>query len=846
VALVVVVTSAFDGLGNSDALVPGMGAVDAGGLLAIGAFGEQLGIANGAGGVLGASVAFLAFSLPPASLFAGRSGRLATGFALAVLACSIEVAPGPPAGLVVALLLVAVPVLDAGVTVYDRARRRRPAFVDRHDHLVHRLGAHGASTLEAVVLLAGVQSALVVLAVLLARDVLPLLFVGVVALVVLGALGGYALRAPSERIAPVGLTPRTRWVLGGLVVLLALGTVPVVLAVPDVTDTMERGRMAAERGLDAARTGDAATAELQFRRAAGYFAEARDRLGALRYEPARLVPGVASNLRAARALADVGRDLAENGAAVTAAVVPEALAVVDGRVPLEEVRRVTPELQRAVRTLDQALVRLDAVVDEPYLLGPVRDAVDQVRPELARGAREARNTAAAARLAPAIFGGDATRRYLLVVQNPAENRGTGGLIGSYGILTVADGEVTVDRLERTGVWNAALEARARSGGVEYDAPGDYRKRYGMFQPATQLQAVNLSPDFPTVGRVLASLAPQAGVGDVDGALAVDPEGLAALLRLTGPVTVPGWPEEITADNVVDVTLRYAYVRFASTPERADFLGDVADEVVVAATRGALGEPAQVAQVLGAAARQGHLALWFADPGEQRLAAAVGASGGLARGGRDVVHVTTANVGGNKLDYYLERDLDYRVELRPDGEGRGATATATLAVRLESTAPTEGLPQIVAGPFEGGAPGEFVAGENVSYVSVYSPLVATRVALDGDPVPTIAGEELGLEAFSTVVRIPAGEGRTLAADLEGRLRLTGRGDYVLALGSQPMVQAGRARISVSVPDGYRITGATRLQRVTGGRATGIVALDGPRTVRVRIEPNPRGVWERLDG
>ena len=145
------------------------------------------------------------------------------------------------------------------------------------------------------------------------------------------------------------------------------------------------------------------------------------------------------------------------------------------------------------------------------------------------------------------------------------------------------------------MWNGNLEDL---GDPTYEAPEDYVRRYGQFLPQRNLQNVNLSPDFPTVGKVLESLAPQAGVGDVDGVVAVDPEGLAAILELTGPVPVAGWPTDITAENVVDVTLSEAYRAFADTPERADFLGDVAQTVVDEATSGRLGDSAKVARGAG--------------------------------------------------------------------------------------------------------------------------------------------------------------------------------------------------------------------------------------------------------
>ena len=91
---------------------------------------------------------------------------------------------------------------------------------------------------------------------------------------------------------------------------------------------------------------------------------------------------------------------------------------------------------------------------------------------------------------------------------------------------------------------------------------------------------------------------------------------------------------------MQVTLSDAYAAFAETPERADFLGDVAQVAVEAATSGNLGRPAQIAKVMGAAAHEGHLILAFARPEEQELAVELGVSGRMepVRSGRGRGHV----------------------------------------------------------------------------------------------------------------------------------------------------------------------------------------------------------------
>ena len=491
-------------------------------------------------------------------------------------------------------------------------------------------------------------------------------------------------------------------------------------------------------------------------------------------------------MRAARTLAEIGTDLADAGESVTIAVDPEALKVVDGRLPLEEIKTILPKLRKGAAALARANDRLNEVRNGPYLAQPVREALGKIHTQLARANREAQHAAVAAELAPAIFGGQGPRTYLLVVQNNAESRATGGFIGSYGLITAQDGKLHVGDLLRSGTWNNTLRVLPD---VTFGTPDDYRTRYTQFDPATTLQNVNLSPDFPSVAQVLMSLAPQAGLTKVDGVLAVDPEGLAALLQLTGPVSVAGWPTEITADNVVQVTLRDAYAAFADTPERVDFLGDVAHVAVDEATSGNLGRPAQIAKVLGAAAHEGHLILAFARPEEQKLAVELGVSGRMDPVRSDAVAVTTSNAGANKIDYYLQRSVRYTVILDPNTRATAAHVSGSLDVTLDNTAPAEGLPQIVIGPFDA----RFYAGENRSLVSIYTPLRIAGAQINGKSAKVSPGAERGRRVYSLFTQMPARSTSTVDTKLEGDVILHD-GWYDVAVRHQPTLQPDRVHVS----------------------------------------------------
>lgn len=406
-------------------------------------------------------------------------------------------------------------------------------------------------------------------------------------------------------------------------------------------------------------------------------------------------------------------------------------------------------------------------------------------------------------------------------------------------MTADDGKLTVGDIIRTGVWNAQLRALPE---VTWSAPIDYQRRYAPFHPETTLQNVNLSPDFPSVTQVLLSLAPQAGVGVVDGVMSIDPSGLAALLRLTGGVDVADWPETITADNVVDITLRDAHAKYPEdTEDRVNLLSEVAHAAVDKATSNSLGKPSQIAKVLGQAAHEGHIILGFARPAEQQLAVELGVAMNFDAAPSDGIALTTSNAGGNKIDYYVQRDVDYRVTLEPNDDASEAIAQGRLVSTITNTAPTTGLPQIVIGPFDA----RFVAGESRNFVSLYSPLEFVDAGIDGNFNTVAPNREQGHNVVSFYADVLSKQSKTVSANLAGKLELHD-GWYSLQVRHQPTLNPDRVHVSVDVPEGWRIDKAPGMERPFARRASASFEQVKDATFRVHLvrDTGTWDLWKRL--
>jgi hypothetical protein len=409
-----------------------------------------------------------------------------------------------------------------------------------------------------------------------------------------------------------------------------------------------------------------------------------------------------------------------------------------------------------------------------------------------------------------MLGADEPRHYFLAVQTPAEERGTGGLIGNYGEITADKGRLSLTRFGRIGELNEFNVSVPRT----LVAPPDYIERYARFAPQLQWLNVNLSPDFPTVAGVIAELYPQSGGQEVDGVIAVDPAGLAAILQLVGGVRVGSWPDLITSDNAVQILLRDQYNRF-QYDDRVDFLGEVAQETWRRLTSGFLPSPQALVTALGPAVQGKHLLLAATRPSEEQVFDEMGAAGRMAPVNGDFLGVIVQNAAANKADAFLSRDIDYDVNLDP-GSGR---LEGVLKVVLRNDAPSSGLPDYVIGNTI-----DLPKGTNRMLLSVYTPWEILAATSDGQEVRLEDQRELGRRVFSTPVVIPPGTSVSLEFRLSGKMP---RADiYRLDVHSQPAAGADQLRTSLSLSSGWRVDGG-------GRRATQSLPLDADRTLEVPL-------------
>jgi hypothetical protein len=171
--------------------------------------------------------------------------------------------------------------------------------------------------------------------------------------------------------------------------------------------------------------------------------------------------------------------------------------------------------------------------------------------------------------------------------------------------------------------------------------------------------------------------------------------------------------------------------------------------------GHLDSPRQLLDALGKAVSEGRISVWSASPDDQKLIEETPLAHLVPNDSAPYAAVVINNLGGNKLDYYLTRQIEYSA----DG-CESSTRKSTVTVRLTNTVTNEqSLTEYVAG--QSGIKGQLIDvpwGSDVTSVT----LLATKGSalagafVNGTKVPVFRGVERGHPTFESQLAILPGK------------------------------------------------------------------------------------------
>ena len=307
---------------------------------------------------------------------------------------------------------------------------------------------------------------------------------------------------------------------------------------------------------------------------------------------------------------------------------------------------------------------------------PVGKAAREVQDRVTQLNSGVQSADSATRLLPDMLGGDGARTYLLVVQNNAEIRSTGGLPGSLSFLQADDGKV------RLGFRGSAADFPPLAQPVLPLSPGEL----DIYGPALgkDVRDTNLTPDFPRTGQLLSAIVAREPGQKLDGVVSVDPIALSQVLRATGPIKVG--QETFNASNVVAKLLNESYQRLPTQDLQNAYFAGASRDIANALLSGARTSRRWCAGSATASA-SGGCSSGAATPSEQESSRPRGSPGGspATTGAQPHVGVYLNDAKGSKMEYFLR----YRGDVKSLGCAANGRQTVQTSMTFASTAPPRG-------------------------------------------------------------------------------------------------------------------------------------------------------------
>lgn len=440
---------------------------------------------------------------------------------------------------------------------------------------------------------------------------------------------------------------------------------------------------------------------------------------------ATALPVVGDDARGVRTVADVVDDLSADGIPPLAAVATDLDRLVPqgGRIDVAAVESLADPIAAADLALSDARAQLRDE-DPSGFVARLRSEYRELQGLIDDAASATDAADVAVGMLPELLGSQERREFLLVFQNNAELRATGGLPGAMALIAAEDGRIELARQDTAAAFGARETPVLPLTPEEKDIFSD--------QLGTFIQNANFIPDWPRAAQLMrARWEERHPEDDLDGVFIVDTVALSYLLAATGPIEVGDYT--LTSENAVSLLLNQAYLDIEDTTAQDEFFAEVASTVFEAVSSGQVERPRELLRALVRGGSEGRINVNFTDDVEQEQIASRRIAGATDAGAPETgaIDVTLLDGTGSKMSYYL----DYRVEAdvtRCTGEG----ADVRVRTSLVSDPPDD--PASLPPSITGGTNTSTKPGNQLVQVRLFAPPEARLTGF------TIRGKEYGTD------------------------------------------------------------------------------------------------------
>lgn len=397
--------------------------------------------------------------------------------------------------------------------------------------------------------------------------------------------------------------------------------------------------------------------------------------------------------------------------------------------------------------------------------------------------------------APTLLGADQPRVYLLVAQNSDELRATGGFITGVSLLKIDHGNISVSNFKDSYSVDNLNKAHPA-------APGPLQ-RY-MYAYYWVFRDGNWSPDFPTTARQLEALYQIDQGITADGVIAVNQKLLPQLLEAMGPVTLDTYNETINASNAMAKIQEYwaSPLGLGQSTDwwehRKDFTGKLFEAMMGHLMSGDL-DRVKLASALVQGIMSKDLLIYVNDSGAT-IPSSLSNMDSLFSGPGDALMLVDSNVGFNKVDSNVRRQLDYAVNVDESG-----SMQATVTITYTNLSAANGT-FCVHVPYFPTQYSELQQGCYWDYVRLIVPPRAEMIEATRELNATAEVLSQGRTSLGGYFFVERGKKKTIHFSYRVPSLIQSGSDYILRLEKQPGSPNIPATIRVTLPEGWHVRSA----------------------------------------
>ncbi|MBI5413630.1 DUF4012 domain-containing protein [Candidatus Peregrinibacteria bacterium] len=384
----------------------------------------------------------------------------------------------------------------------------------------------------------------------------------------------------------------------------------------------------------------------------------------------------------------------------------------------------------------------------------------------------------------ALLGDKEPHSYLILLQNNAELRPTGGFIGNFILAETNDGYLVKNRI--SDIYSADHQLQEVLPPPDEILPANTR----WF-----MRDSNYSAHFPLSAQKAAWFLEKEGGPGVDTVIAVDLSVVGDILNLTGPIKIPELSQPLTSGNFATVL---SYIVESKMSGREDPKA-ILKSFVPAFQKAVFGhvDPVSLMPVLQSAAESKHIMAYSKNEDVQAFFEKQGMAGLMAKTGprEDYLNVVHTSISGNKSDAYVSETIAHDTYLRSDGRVTDEVTITRIHEwddsaqrRLSSLAQTFGLPDASPKLLK-------ILGQeaNLQALRIYVPAGSTLENSPYNDVKLKFDEETGKTYFSAKMYTAPGRMKELKIRylLPFRLNLDPVDKYLLTV----QKQAGQENITI---------------------------------------------------